>query len=341
MFLKSLIRKKEKDHKFITHLSSNPFIYGLKSVVDLQISHNLDFIKKSNKPYIAWHPTKKSFSNAIWEHCIKVGRPAYFAERGALPNTVVIDPGGFLSDSPSYFEHNWNNPLSDSQKNIIDEYVDTLKGKDESLEFQESNRMGSDSFSEKLALNGKHVVFVPLQLANDTVIQRWCDWVKDLKSFQDIVEQVAVYCPDVVFLVKNHPIARNPKSSTPLMSANRNIFVVDEFHYKDCLDVADKVLTINSGVGLQAMAWSVPTIVTGRAFYNFEKINQRATSIDDIVGMIKDDFAVSHERSRRFLYFLKFKMYSDCIQYKSKKNRYRNATTRCKYLNIRIPECNK
>ena len=149
--------------------------------------------------------------------------------------------------------------------------------------------------------NGKHVVFVPLQLANDTVIQRWCDWVKDLKSFQDIVEQVAVYCPDVVFLVKNHPIARNPKSSTPLMSANRNIFVVDEFHYKDCLDVADKVLTINSGVGLQAMAWSVPTIVTGRAFYNFEKINQRATSIDDIVGMIKDDFAVSHERSRRFL----------------------------------------
>jgi len=137
-------------------------------------------------------------------------------------------------------------------------------------------------------------------------------------------------------LVKNHPISKNPKSLTTRMVSEENLIIVDDLHYKDCLEAADKVLTINSGVGLQAMAWGIPVLIVGEAFYQFEKINYKANNLEEVVGLVNEDLSFDEEKANRFLYFLKFKMYSDCIQEKSKKHRYRNRTTRCKYLNARF-----
>ena len=334
-FLKSFKKKTETDQSLITN-TRNKFILGLRSFVNIQISYNVNFIKNSGKTFIAWQPTGRKEGRLIWEDYQKNNLPAYFVERVALPNTVVIDPGGWLIDSPSYDEENWNHSLLEDEKKEIDQYVNQLRYGNDSLEFQESHRIRVEEFSKKLSLEGKYVVFVPMQLAQDKVITLWSGWAKGVEGFQKIVKAVAKACPDVVFLVKNHPISKNPKSLTTRMVSEENLIIVDDLHYKDCLEAADKVLTINSGVGLQAMAWGIPVLIVGEAFYQFEKINYKANNLEEVVGLVNEDLSFDEEKANRFLYFLKFKMYSDCIQEKSKKHRYRNRTTRCKYLNARF-----
>ena len=120
------------------------------------------------------------------------------------------------------------------------------------------------------------------------------------------------------------------------MRSCKNIVVADSFHYKDCLEVADVVLTINSGIGLQAMAWRKPTVILGDAFYEFAGLNVKATSIDHLMTLLSSDLSVDQGKAARFLYFLKFKLYSDCLLTKSPRDKYKNKTSRSKYLNVRI-----
>lgn len=96
------------------------------------------------------------------------------------------------------------------------------------------------------------------------------------------------------------------------------------------------VLTINSGVGLQAMAWRKPAVVLGGAFYQFADLNFKATSIDHLMTLLSSDLSIDQGKATRFLYFLKFKLYSDCVLTKSPRDKYKNETSRSKYLNVRI-----
>ncbi len=184
-FLKSFSKKTKINQSFITN-TRNKFILGLRSFVNIQISYNVNLVKNSGKAFIAWQPTGRKEGRLIWEHYKRNNLPAYFVERGALPNTVVIDSGGWLIDSPSYGEENWNHSLSDREKKEIDQYVNQLRYGNDSLEFQESHRMRVEEFSKTLSLEGKYVVFVPMQLAQDKVITLWSDWAKGLRSFKKL-----------------------------------------------------------------------------------------------------------------------------------------------------------
>ena len=127
------------DEKFIA-ISTTRFIKTLRPFLDIEKSKDPKYIKRSGKSFIGWHPTA-NIGRPLWEYYRAHNLPCYFVERGALPNTVVIDPDGFLCDSSSYDEENWNHPLTEQQGSEIDKYIAHLRGSSGSLEFQKSKRM--------------------------------------------------------------------------------------------------------------------------------------------------------------------------------------------------------
>jgi hypothetical protein len=316
------------EERFIA-LATPRFIKALRPHLSIEKSKDLEYIKKSGKSFIGWHPTA-NVNRPLWEHFRENGLPSYFVERGALPNTVVIDPDGFLCDSSSYNMENWDHPLNEGKSRRIEGYIRELTANADSLEFQKSGRVTKDRFRYSLNIFGKEVIFVPLQLEGDTVIKRWSRWVSGVERLNRLIDDISMVFKDKVFLVKPHPLSKIE------IRGNGNVFNVDQFHYKDCLENCDKVITINSGVGLQALAWGKPAIILGNACYRFEGLNYGADSATEVKDLIATDLNVDDERARRFLHFLKFQLYSDCIQTKRKASRFINRTDEVKYTKIRI-----
>ena len=318
------------EEKFIACVATL-FIKRLRPTLDIEKSKDFEYIKNSGKSFIGWNPTaSEARGKSIWEYYKANNLPAYFVERGALPDTVVIDPNGFLCDSSSYDEENWNFPLLNGQEQDINQYIADLTSDESSLEHQKSSRLNKDQFHSAVGSVNKELIFVPMQLETDTVIERWSDWVKGVKQFFKIVEQLADAFPDKVFMVKPHPLTHLK------FDTQNNVINVDSLHYKDCLAYCDKVLLINSGLGLQALAWGKPVIIVGKAWYNFEGMNYKATDFNNTIDLLYADLPVDMEKAKRFLYFLKFVLYSDCIQTKHINSSHINRTDDAEYTNIRI-----
>lgn len=307
------------------------FINKLKPHLSIEVETDVGVLKNSNKGYISWNPTARSPDNEIWQYRKQHNKPSYFVERGALPNTVVIDRNGFLVDSSSYQETNWNKELTWEQYQQIVRYVHDLTTSDVSLELQDPNAAVGFDVRADLQADNKEIIFIPMQLNTDTVIKQWSDWVGDVHRFQSIVIKLAQNNPDKLFLVKNHPIGQ----SKPMPIRN-NIVSGDKYHYKSCLACADKAIVINSGVGLQAMAWQVPTIIVGHSFYTFEGINYKANNYAQLDALVNQSLSFDEGRSLEFLYFLKYVLYSDCVLVKKESSRHRNKTDQVDYTNVRI-----
>lgn len=314
--------------KFIA-ISTTRFIKTLRPFLNIEKSKDIEYIKRSGKSFIGWHPTANT-GKPLWEYYRKYNLPCYFVERGAFPNTVVIDPDGFLCDSSSYGEKNWNYVLTTQQEIQLDDYLNELKTTNISLEYQKSPTLPRSTFYKKLNLPDKEIVFVPLQLEGDTVIKLWSDWAIGVEHFYRIVCSLSEHHKDKIFLVKPHPLSKLNVTS------KGNVVNADIVNYKDCLNYCNKVLTINSGIGCQAMAWNKPVIIAGNSWYHFNQVNYKAHDAKEINDLLRENLSINEEKARRFLYFLKFKLYSDCIQTKKNASRFINRTDDVKYVNVRI-----
>ena len=173
--------------KFIS-CSTIHFIYNMQEFIDIEFTNNLEYIIKSNKALILWNPYSHEILLKLWNYFRYNNLPSYFVERGALPNTVFVDGNGFLVDSSSYNEKNWNKPLSFEQEKEISNYIAQLKTDSSSLEWQNSGRISKEDFFKKLHLsNDKKIIFVPLQLEGDSVIRYWGDWVHTVDIFKKVI----------------------------------------------------------------------------------------------------------------------------------------------------------
>jgi len=303
-------------NEFISYdIKNHPYMKALSDIIPIEWATSWEQIANSPKPVILWNGYRYlTMKEAEWEKDIKIytkpqGRPIYVVERGALPDTIFIDKHGFLNDSSSYNQTKWDNTLTEEENKLIEQYMFDFKNNDTSLEPQDRDRVNKNLFLEKLdIINYKIKVFVPLQVREDTTILKWSDWVKDVDNFIDIIEKIARKTPDIVFLVKNHPIEKiKYQSKLP------NVKIVDNFHYKDCLEYSDIVLTINSGVGLQAMIFEKPVIIVGEAFYYFKDINYKVLNKEELVYRLYNHKYPNKEKVKRFLYYLKFVFYSSVI----------------------------
>ena len=269
---------------------------------------DFEYTKTTKESVLLWNPHNNLVEDSlvyhnrkeIYDYRRKEGLPTYILEVGALPDTMFIDKGGFLYDSDSYNEKNWNFELDKDKRRQLSRYIRELKRNKSTLLPQKNEKLIIDKKFKK-------VVFVALQKDKDTVMVKFNDWVNNDDFRENIIPTIAKEYPEYLFIVKNHPVEENK-----FTKYSSNIICGDEYNYKDILSRSDYSLVVNSGVGLQSMIWGVPCIILGNAFYNFKGINVKARNIKDIIHLLGKEISVDIEKAMRFIYFLKYVFYSDC-----------------------------
>lgn len=241
----------------------------------------------------------------VYRHLRKIDFPVICFDRGALPDSWFFDCG-FNYDSPSYDEGLWNKALSDSEKDEIRQYIrQTIVG-EKYLEAQ-NRRIGSSALREQLELDGRKILFAPLQKPDDTVIKYFSGDVGSYENFlnelSELARQLARH--DWTVIVKRHPLAENIEIPGNLVVAPNGSNIMD------LLELADAVTVINSGVGLLSAMVGKPCYIWGNAFYQHEKINKKVTSHEEVENyIINGQVYPDMETVERFIHYLKNRLYS-------------------------------
>ncbi|MHA1437957.1 MAG: glycosyltransferase [Promethearchaeota archaeon] len=290
-------------HRYIKMLSQQ----GL----NIQFEENIEKIKKSNLPLIIWNPygyltyNQKKYLDKweLYQWYRQNNKPVYIVERGAFPNQIFIDHTGFNVESTLLNSKKWDIPLTKKQSYQIDNYLEKFKKDKSTLEKQ---KLSNIETIQKISNQFNQIIFVPLQVEKDTVIQKWAGEIKSVENFFNWIKQLAEKYPDYLFLVKNHP-CNNRKFKINLPNA----LLVDDYHYKELIKISDYILTINSGIGIQATVWNKCVITIGKTFYE-SVIQSCSLKFAETILQLKYEWKPNQKRLRRFLYYLLFQYYTSC-----------------------------
>ncbi|WP_303596576.1 glycosyltransferase [Colwellia sp. 1_MG-2023] len=324
-------------------LSRNPFclhyklntILGQWEYVDYTESKSLDdliyIFENSNFTQIVFpNPYGNTLLRSLYEYCNQKEIKYIVCERGALPGSIFHDSNGFLFDSSSYHPLHWDRQLSEQNNNDVDEYLQTLKQGDSTLE-QQPQRITKDDFSVKLDITeSSFKVGLILQTENDTVIKFFGRKFKKLNDVKLFIEKIInKHCNNISFIYKNHPLETNPINITGATCA-------DEFHIHDIIDHCDAILTVNSGAGLIAALLGKPVFLLGDCWYAQPGIACQINSEDEFLSNLKR-FSPSKEKRYRFTYYLRYQFYSFGYQHTvlhQKKASKINATYQIDYEEV-------
>lgn len=228
----------------------------------------------------------------------------WIAERGALPNSVFFDKSGFLVDGNSYLPAKWDKELSDEEKSTTLNYIRHHQNVDEVLEKQGPRRGAQFLRKTHKISSRKKVLFVALQRPSDTVTKNFISDYGSYEGFVNSLQEIEKRLPkDWVMAVKKHPL----EDDCPVLEKSID---VGDAHIKDLLDLADCLLTFNSGVGVLNMAWGNPTLLAGKAFYSEPRINKEVASVDDIINSLQELKKPDSELVLRFYSYLINNFYS-------------------------------
>lgn len=231
--------------------------------------------------------------------------PFVICERGALPDSCFFDPSGFLVDGDTYGAHHWDRPIEDAERAAVSDYIKTLHNTDDALEDQPA-RVGPEATRKRLGLKAREkVLVVVFQRPGDTVTRHFTGKMGDYAQFVRFVEAASKALPPGWRLVaKRHPLEEID------FEVGANCVYANETHVKDLLSIADTLLTFNSGVGVLSMAWGVPTLLAGRAFYQDDRINRVVDSVEALVEALKAPRAPDAQAVQRFYHHLLSRVYS-------------------------------
>ena len=272
----------------------------------------MNFCLNSRISYVLFpNPYGNTMRLSIYEFVRKMGINYICWDRGALPNSWFFDTNGFNYDSSSYDEKHWNKPLSIEDKEATEKYINELLVGKNTLESQ-GDSLGVLELRRKLGIRHKRVVFVPLQVHTDKVIEYFTYEPFSFWGFLEIINKIAgeLANDDVVFLTKKHPLMLEVnKEKYPNLT-----FVADNTNFLDLLNLCDMTVMINSGVGVYAMMNEKPCVLCGNAFYRFSKLNLQAKDEAElkrhIVDILENGFSFDRDKMLRFIRYLKNEFYS-------------------------------
>lgn len=271
---------------------------GERDLVSFVTEHRIDRVVFHN-PYVDDQMLR------LYKEARAAAIPYVVCERGALPNSCFFDPTGFLVDGEMYASSKWDQPITHSERARTISYIRSLQNNDDALEAQPPRR-GADWARRKLGLRtGEKVLFVPFQRPGDTVTRFFKSELGEYGEFVGLVRGVSTALPPPWRLV----VKRHPLEDVDFDLDERCIYAND-IHIKDLLDISSAVLTFNSGVGVLAMAWNLPTMLAGKAFYQHESLNAAVSSQQSVIDFLRTPRAPQQDSVLRFYNHLLTKVYS-------------------------------
>ncbi len=260
------------------------------------------------------------------------------SDRGALPDSWFFDKG-FNFDSESYLPNEWDKMLCSDQQEKVDQYIRQLKRGDSALEKQ-GDRFGAVQAKRLLGIDpNKKVIFVPLQRPTDTVIKYFSDPIGSIENFIELLvaveKKINAESNDWVFLLKKHPL-----ETAYFAFDSENIgYVTDSTNFYDLIEMSDAVLLINSGVGLNALAFEKKVICVGQSFYAHSGLAIHAKNADEVVRCLySTDLNPDYLKISRFFYHLITNVYSfgefitELVAQKD--GAYRNETKKIRFYQV-------
>ncbi|WP_374055183.1 hypothetical protein [Rossellomorea sp. FM04394] len=162
----------------------------------------------------------------------------------------------------------------------------------------------------------KEYVFVPFQVSRDTQILYHSPTIKDMRDLLDLVyESVETINIEqnrnIEVLVKEHPEDMSRNNYQDLKKKYKNVqgvTFIKKYGVSKLLNNAAAVITINSTVGVEALARNKKVITLGEAFYNIEGVVDHCSSPDKLTDVLKGTLQkpINKTRIQKFIYYLRF-----------------------------------
>lgn len=229
-------------------------------------------------------------------HTAGAGAGRWHLKDSALPGYFSLDPHGYagwssiagMSQLPPEVEAVSSQALEDNLQSLRRETVEVNRSK----------------YAQPARGNGevlpKSFIFLPLQVLDDAVQQ--LAHIPLLELLAALLEHARTEHAPLV--LKRHPACKDSRVETLLKRAARTPGVtLTTASIHDILPRARAVVTINSGVGLEALIHERPVILAGRAEYAYACA--QVSSVEELRATLNGlDFDQAwRERIRRFLYF--------------------------------------
>lgn len=226
-------------------------------------------------------------------------------DRGALPDSWFFDSHGFNFDSKTYHPQNWDIPIKEDDIEYTKKYIIDLINGSDTLEHNGARR-SAEFLREKYNLGSKKIIFVPFQRPSDTVTNVFAGAAGSVSGFQEWIDYINTNLPkhEWVVVCKNHPLEKD------LDKINGVIYIDDNTHIHDIIELSDKVCLMNSGVGLISLAFKKPVICCSDAFYSHDGMAITANSKEHLLELIQTELCVSEEKIIRFYFYLLKQVYS-------------------------------
>lgn len=270
----------------------------------------------------------------LYVACRENDIPYLVFDRGALPRSWFFDSCGFNADSESYSASRWNTDIPLEARERTERYVGELISSESTLE-ENGDRVGSDNLRAKYNLQGKKILFVPMQRPEDSVIKFFAGPAENVENFCFSLSQLSLRLPPEWRIVaKRHPLE---VEMPPIPGA---IILDPSTHVYDALAAADAVLAINSGVGLLSLLFDKPTLNMGKAFYCHEGLSVQVEGVSDTLAALLELRRPSREAVLRFTRYLVEDFYSFAdTEYKKveEKGASRSVATNLDFTHLRLP----
>jgi predicted glycosyltransferase involved in capsule biosynthesis len=187
-------------------------------------------------------------------------------ERGAIPNSI------YYSAEVAYADEDYKKTIEMLEvrtcKNVVSTkaIIKLLKRGGASLEkmacYEET--WSSHSITRH---DVRLKVLIPLQLEDDMAVNFFVGENITYLEFVSQIEQVALENPEILFLIKKHPLDKNLN-----IKNSENVLIVEnDSNIHAIIDFADAVFVYNSGVGLLSLLHGKPTFNVGNAYYESNK----------------------------------------------------------------------
>ena len=144
-------------------------------------------------------------------------------------------------------------------------------------------------------------IFAPLQVAKDTQLSHYGGWVSNVDMFLDTLQAVQT---DVPFVVKPHPSDKQRKLWADSARSRGIIVAADDHNPYQLIEGAEAIVTVNSGLGLEALLFDIPVLVLGHAIYAQPEIAQPINDIKSLKSALQSPLHHSAEKRAEYLAFL-------------------------------------